>query len=134
MNWHLKIIRLLGIIAIIMGIWFVVHYSISYIYFDKKLSIYYSIYQPIGAILYIICGVGILRVKNWARYVFIGLMVYYFCRVITVTQLYVNRLMQKRIIGWIPEIFIAAVVLISLIFPIISVWFLNINKVKKCFK
>lgn len=134
-------VRLLGWIAIVMGVWFLFSTVISRLIFKQ------SVIEPTptislsvlasglgGFVLYILCGIGLLKLRNWARYGFIALMAWLLPYACTSWFVFVYRLLQPGgVLTWHIEIVNALLFLPLIVLPFYVFWVLTRPGVKDLF-
>ena len=130
-------VRFLGCVAIFMGLWFLSSIVVSWLSYKsvvlkpEPLGLS-QLVQIAGVLLYLVCGVGLLRYRNWARYLFIALMVWllpYICKCYIV---FAYRLLHGGVFVWWYEI-LASLVLATGVLPFYAIWTLTRSNVKKLF-
>src|SRR3989338_3106217 len=87
-------VRLFGGAAILMGIWFIISHFVSWLVFEQPMSLSLRCFQLAGALLHVICGIGLITRRHWARYLFIGLMLWHVPTLYKTTIAYAFRMMR----------------------------------------
>ncbi len=85
-------------------------------------------------ILYLVCGVGILRLKNWARRGIIILAVVYLILFIPATGIILYIMLKSHKIPSFVELGITSGIILFIVYNGLIVWFFNQDPVKKQFQ
>jgi len=131
-DYLIKFIRMYGIIILLLGSWFIFQ-NLYNVIFNKTGKIYIWAFYFFGAFLHILCGIGLLKLKNWARYIFMILMLYHLYRQINPVLVFLYRIQLGNVVGTLPEIFVGFFIILAVILPVLSIWFFSIEKVKSKF-
>lgn len=116
------IFRFYGVVAIIMGVFFIYQNIMSNFILNSPASILWKIVLGAGAILYIICGIGILRHKKWAIVVFLLLMLYFLYTTLFAMYVFAYRISKGGITSIYLELLIFVWLLLSVSLPISTFW------------
>lgn len=84
-------------------------------------------------ILYLVCGVGILKLKNWARRGIIILAMIYLILSIPATGIILYGMLKSHKLPSFVELGITSGMILFLVYNGLIVWFFNQNSVKKQF-
>ena len=96
--------RLIGGAVILMGVWFITAHFISWSVFQQQLSFWSRCLQVGGGFLHVVCGIGLLVRRNWARYLFVAFMLWHLPTLYKTTLTYAFRLMRGYVFLWYVEV------------------------------
>ena len=131
-------VRFLGWAAIVMGVWFLFSSVVFGLIF--KPSVIEPPVVPIrdwifglgGATFYFLCGVGLLALRNWARYGFIVLMAWLLPYICKSYIAFAYRLLHGGVfVRWYEVL--ASLVLAAGILPFYAIWLLTRFHIRKAF-
>jgi len=126
-------ILLLGIAIIVMGLWFLVAHIISWVVYEQHLDLASRFFQIGGGLLHIGCGVGLLKWQNWARYLFIILMIRILPHILQTSIAYADRLLRGATVAWFFEVPTFLVLAAAWVLILYGPWVLTRPKIKGAF-
>ena len=130
-------VRVVGSIAISMGCWFLLSMVVSLVSY-KSVALpaerigWFRLLQITGIALYFICGVGLMRYRNWARYLFIALTLWSVPYTGKCYFIFAYRLRYGGVAFWWYEV-LGFLVAIAQLFPFWALWILTRPQVKNLF-
>ena len=129
----MKIITWCGRFAFLLGLWFLLFNFLSQL--RHPISVWTRMIHIGGAFLYLVCGLGLLYLKPWARYLFIILMFTLTINAGKNIYIYIYRLLQPSgVIFWPFEILGALILFASFVVPSLAIGFFLTKKIKLHFK
>ena len=118
-------IRLIGIAIVVMGLWFLIAHTISWIVYEQQLNLLSRSYQILGGVLHVACGIGLLKRHKWARFLSIALMI----RLLPYTYkswfAFVYRLLHGGGFTWYVDLISGLLLLPLIVVPIYTLWVLT---------
>jgi len=119
-------IRLIGIAIVLMGGWFLIAHTISWVVYGQQLNFLSRSYQILGGVLHVACGIGVLRHRKWAWFLSIVLMVRLLPYTYKTWYVFVYRLLQPGgVFTWYVELINGLILLPLIIVPLYTFWILT---------
>ena len=126
-------IRLLGIAIVVIGLWFLIAHTISWIVYGQQLGLASRFFQIGGGVLHIGCGIGLLKRRNWARYLFIVLMIRMLPYILQTSIAYAVRLYRGFAVAWFLEIPAFVILIVAWTLTVFGIWTLTRPAVRQHF-
>jgi hypothetical protein len=128
--WQL---RVLAVVAIFLGIKFLLPEVMPWVLAQPQQFEWSQIIRISGAVLYFVCGIGLLALRNWARYVLIGLMAWLVPYVCMTFVAYIDRLLRGATVLWHFEL-LAFLIVATGLFPFSALWILTRPDIVELFR
>lgn len=126
---NMKVIKIIAVFSIIMSLW---HFTQSISVIFRNFLLIKYLFILCLSIMYLISGIGLLRLKNWARYLISFLMIHFLYFLIKLT-IDINKIAKININQIKTNIFFYLILLFLFIIPIFVCIFLNLSFVQNLF-
>ena len=128
----IKIIKNLGRISLILTVWFLIE-NIYFYLRNTEINIIDKCINGLGVVLFLIAGLGMIRIKRWAEYLFILLMIYWLYSSLIKINIHLLRIkMGNNFIVSLPVELIGIFVnFFIILFPTVSIYYIIKHLTKK---